>query len=125
MPDWTLEEVATARRLWDQGTLTAAQVAERLGRTKNSFLGLAFRRGFDRRREGNCGNSERRGCYSLPAVKPPSKPRAKPVRKGCHWVTAVDVNSVTYCGEKCVKGTRYCQHHHDLTWTDKEVESNA
>jgi GcrA cell cycle regulator len=67
---WSTEAVQTLTRLWREGDLSASQIAQRLGVTRNAVLGKAWRLGL---------SSTRPKPVRIP--RPPSAPRRRPLRR--------------------------------------------
>ena len=127
--EWTDLETRTLVDLWP--TTSAAQIARRLQRSRNSISGKAKRLRLDG--ASKLFEVPPRKPLALPARIPKSRVRTmtrKPLpsiddspamdpcsileldRTRCHWPLG-DVNAVTmqFCGGDVVPGQRYCAHH--------------
>jgi hypothetical protein len=109
----TDEAVALARVLWDEGVVASA-IAQRIGVTKDTLLGLVHRRGWPARPSPI-------GVRKAP-LKPPPKPQPDlkvackpqplavptPAFRTCQWISGSDRRTWTMCGAPAVKGA-WCE----------------
>lgn len=136
---WQAEEIATLKRLWDDG-MSGDDIGKALQRTRNSVLGCIYRHGWQRGEPRERAvplqleEPKRRG------PKPPPKPsvaeRVKaPIAKKAPIIpeppslfktlVALATNECRYavnnggpylfCGQPVADRSRYCPHHKSIT----------
>ncbi len=117
---WTQARIETLKTSWDAG-LSAAQIADALGVTRNAVIGKAWRLGLaDRRvmRKARKPRPEHRRVAKLRPAPAPVPACCKPVSRPlfdladdqCRWV--VDVREFLFCGAPVADARRpYCPHH--------------
>lgn len=138
----TEDEIGLVRTLWDQG-LSGSQIGRRIGRTRNSILGLARRLGLPSRDQIKSATDSanmqwmlRRRRKAKPisgaslrrkAPEPRHQTPATPVEAPAHppvalldlkpWHCRYPVEG-GFCGAKtCSRGSRkWCAHHADIVY---------
>jgi len=131
---WTPERIAKLRELW--GTMTANQIAERFGVTRNAVIGKADRLGLrgpgplaaskkphgsknrspSRRAQTAHAAAERRAKAERPELKPVPKPEPiiipqRTSNQVCRWPISDD-RPWTFCEAPALVGKPYCPQHY-------------
>jgi hypothetical protein len=131
-PEWSEEDVARIRLLWDE-KMTTRLIALDLGCTKNAVIGVARRRGFPPRpspihrvgerparppllREGNVPDEPR--PPRAPRPPQPTRPLAIAFAAGqltCQWPTG-ERRPFVWCDAARLPGSPYCRLHYELAY---------
>jgi len=126
---WTPKKEEQLRKLWEDGTNSAAKIGKKLGMTKGAIIGKINRMGFI---QGACGASLQSSQTTPPlrsqsaAQKPTLLPketahthnRSKPTPLGrCKWPIG-DPGDLDYhdCGDPAIDGKPYCKRHCDTAY---------
>ena len=107
MSDWTPDEIVMLARLWKDGK-SASYIAEMIpGRTRNSIIGQAHRRGLAKR------------------PSPIKRRRALPAYNThiCEWPSGT--GPYTFCGKKTEPNKPYCEFHCRRAYVSKKMHDAA
>ena len=104
--EWTPERTGALIAFWNDG-LTASEIGDRLGVTKNAVVGKAFRLDLARRRTSAPPNSDDKNVIPLAGL----------TSGMCRWPLG-ETNGAGYhfCGESAEQGKPYCPTHCDLAY---------
>lgn len=115
--EWPSETVAELTRLWLEDKLSASQIGERIGRSKNAVLGKAMRERLPRKRERQGGRV---------AISQPVKSFQPPVSKSCAWpIGHPGESGFHFCGGEVVEGKPYCQSHCNVAYVVYKLQSRG
>lgn len=104
--DWNEDQVAQMTQLWATG-MSAQEIANRMGITKNAVVGKARRLNLTMRREPQ---PKPRGVPMIVAEDGETVFPPFPKRGGCLWPEGSGVD-VTFCGAPQEPGRPYCTIH--------------
>ncbi len=128
---WTEERVEILKQLWG-GSLTAAQIAERIGgMSRNAVIGKAHRLGLSVSKP----SGPRPSAPSLRKAPPPPPPPPAPLKtepdiraedlpwhRRCQWpIGHPGEPDFHFCGAAAAEGKPYCAEHCMLAYRQKEV----
>lgn len=117
---WPAERQDRVRQLLN--TMPTAEIARRIGITKNAVIGWLYRQGLH--------NEPLGGPKRTPA--PPTSAEFKPVLtdadwRGCLWISGepVPLRPGLLCGQRRRDGSVYCEPHHRLSRVPPAPPSSA
>lgn len=108
--DWTPERTGALIAFWNDG-LTAREIGDRLGVSKNAVIGKAFRLELAKRRTPAPPTPEDPTVIHLAGLKPGM----------CRWpLGETDGAGFHFCGEVAAHGKPYCPAHCTLAYRPSE-----
>ena len=135
---WPIEMESTLEKLWKDG-MSAKNIGERIGKTKNAVLGKAHRLALDGHPQAAASRVAnkprckrklaRRADAPIPALRAPQQPQflveplpsptgevgtipfANADHRHCLWIPADPREDSRVCGKPRVRGTSWCEDH--------------
>ncbi len=119
---WTPERIETLKALWNDG-LSAAEIAEEIGVSKNTVIGKAYRLDLERR-PSPIKPKPKPKLVDLTQPFPTTDQPHEPV--GCRWIEGdVQEGEWRYCQAPQKTGSSYCEHHHPRCYRRANAEEVA